>query len=503
MRAEGGTPTERHLAQLAAKSFLNLWSYPTPFRNQKQSGKGDGKELCDLLVVCGQHVIIFSEKTITWPSGDVGLAWRRWAKRALRDSAKQAKGAERWIAEHPDRIFLDRNCTVPFPIGLPSPDSGLVHRVIVARGASEACKEFRGDPSGRIVIRPTILGSGHWSENAEPFAIGDIDPSGSFVHVIDEDALGIVMRELDTIRDFTDYLEKKASFVRSGRLLEAHGEENLLAYYAIRINEHGDHDFVSSSERGNQIKIDRHRYRRLSEDDRYIAKKVADKISYLWDGLIETFTGPMLDGTSIVLDGYDFDLKKSECGVRYMALEHRFARRCHGEAVRSALEIGATTDRFFRLMKGEAGSKDSETAFFVLTLKYLNWMEEKGGYEHYRRKRAECAQVYAKGVLERFPHLKRVVGVSCEPPNQGRGGSEELVYAEQADWSDEARRAIREDCKTYGVLQKGMKETPWQGQEFPDAEPFVIDEGRVEPRHFKMNRKQRRAAAARARRAKD
>ena len=39
---------------------------------------------------------------------------------------------------------------------------------------------------------------------------------------------------------FTDYLEKKASFVRSGRLSRAYGEENLVAYYAIRINDRGE-----------------------------------------------------------------------------------------------------------------------------------------------------------------------------------------------------------------------------------------------------------------------
>lgn len=503
IKAEGGTAAERHLAKLANRSFLNLWSYPNPFRNQKQSGKGDGKELCDLLVVCGLHVIIFSEKTIAWPPGDVDLAWRRWAKRALRDSAKQAKGAERWIAEHPDRIFLDRECKVPFPIGLPSPDERIVHRVIVARGASEACKKFRADPLGRFVIRPAICDSDHWSENAEPFAIGDIDPSGSFVHVIDEDALDIVLGELDTIRDFTDYLERKTAFVRSGRLIEAHGEENLLAYYAVRINDRGDHDFVSSSEGGDQIRIDHHHYRRLSGDLRYIAKKEADKVSYVWDALIETFTRSMLDGTSIVLGGYDYNLRKSELGVRYMALEHRFARRCHGEAVGSALQIGRAQSRFFRLMIGEAGSKGSETAFFILTLKYLDWMEEKGGYEHYRLKRTELAEVYAKGVLERFHHLKRVIGISREPLDQGRGVSEDLIYAEQSDWSDDERCAIRKDCDAYGVFQEGMKRTPWQDQEFPDVETSVVEEGWPEPLHLRMNRKQRRAAAARARKSRD
>jgi hypothetical protein len=74
IRAEGVTVSERYLAKLAEKSFLNLWSYPNPYRNQKLSGRGDGKELCDLLVVCGQHIVIFSERSISWPNGELHVA---------------------------------------------------------------------------------------------------------------------------------------------------------------------------------------------------------------------------------------------------------------------------------------------------------------------------------------------------------------------------------------------------------------------------------------------
>lgn len=404
IKGEGGTHSERHLARLAEISFLNLWSYPSPFRNQKQSGKGDGKELCDLLVVCGDVIIVFSEKTISWPSGELNVAWRRWSKRAISDASRQAKGAERWITEHPDRIFLDRDCTVPFPISLPEKGSQIIHHVIVVKGASEECRKHVGSGSGSLLIKPEVVGEAHWKDSAQPFAIGDVEPSGSFCHVFDDVGLNFIMKELDTITDFTDYLEKRAAFIRSGRLREAHGEESLLAYYAVRINDKGDHDFVDDGV-AHAVTITRHHYDFLTKNPRYIAKKAADQVSYLWDNLIEIFTKPMLDGTSITLDGYEFDLKKNEIGARHMALLSRFARQCNGEAVRGALTKGISTDRFFRMMLGTAGSKGSETAFFIMTLKYLDWMEEKGGYEHYRLKRSELAEVYARGLLERFPYL--------------------------------------------------------------------------------------------------
>ena len=52
-RNEGVTPEEQYLQRLCDSSFLSLWSYAGPSRDQRSNGKSDGKELCDLLVVSG------------------------------------------------------------------------------------------------------------------------------------------------------------------------------------------------------------------------------------------------------------------------------------------------------------------------------------------------------------------------------------------------------------------------------------------------------------------
>jgi hypothetical protein len=59
IRADGATPSERYLAKLCQHSFLSLWSHSGVFRDQgRRNGKGDGKEVCDLLVVFENHIII-------------------------------------------------------------------------------------------------------------------------------------------------------------------------------------------------------------------------------------------------------------------------------------------------------------------------------------------------------------------------------------------------------------------------------------------------------------
>src|SRR4051812_34436003 len=98
VRSDGVTTAERYLKRLCDRSFLSLWSYPGLYRDQGGGGgKGDGKELCDLLVVFENYIIIFSDKDCAFPdSGDLERDWCRWYRRAVEHSAKQVWGAERW-----------------------------------------------------------------------------------------------------------------------------------------------------------------------------------------------------------------------------------------------------------------------------------------------------------------------------------------------------------------------------------------------------------------------
>src|SRR5438874_1117912 len=100
-KSTGTTPSERILSQLCEKTFLNFWSYPNIFRDQGNTARGgQGKEICDLLVVFGRDVIIFSDKDCAMPdSGNSGLDWSRWYDRAVAKSAKQIFGAERWLRQ--------------------------------------------------------------------------------------------------------------------------------------------------------------------------------------------------------------------------------------------------------------------------------------------------------------------------------------------------------------------------------------------------------------------
>ncbi len=246
-KAEGITDAERYLQSLCEHSFLSLWSYASVFRSQGQKNMGDGKEVCDLLVVFGDDVLIFSDKHCKFPdTGQLHVDWNRWFKRAVLDSAKQIWGAERWIRRFPGDLYLDRKCAQRFPISLPPPDRARFHRIVVAHDVTARCREAL-DGSGSLRIRPGLVGAAHYTgteESAEPFTIGNLDPEKGFVHVLDDTSLQVVMATLDTVSDFVAYLRSKERFISDGRLLFAAGEEELVAEYLSHLNADGEHDFV-------------------------------------------------------------------------------------------------------------------------------------------------------------------------------------------------------------------------------------------------------------------
>jgi hypothetical protein len=70
-KSSGLTPTENVLAALCEKSFLRLWNYPNLYY-------APGKELCDLLVVFENDVLIFSDKSCQYKAtADEKVGWWR------------------------------------------------------------------------------------------------------------------------------------------------------------------------------------------------------------------------------------------------------------------------------------------------------------------------------------------------------------------------------------------------------------------------------------------
>jgi hypothetical protein len=165
-----------------------------------------------------EQVLIFSDKSCAFPNtGDLGLDWSRWFRKAIWEAAKQAWGAERWLREHPDRVFLDRPCTYRFPLDIPPADLMCVHHIVVAHNAADLCATHFGGGTGTLVFNSDLGGQDHYSDpsSCSPFEVGWLDRSRRFVHVLDDDSLEILLTTRDTITDFVDYLQAKEELLHS------------------------------------------------------------------------------------------------------------------------------------------------------------------------------------------------------------------------------------------------------------------------------------------------
>lgn len=194
VKSEGVTVTERLLADLCERSFLKLWSYPNPFKDDK-------KELCDLLAVFDNHVFIFFDRenlSFEKEGNDPLVNWNRWKKKAIEKQINTALGAERYIKSGKP-IFLDENSTEPFPVTFDS-DKVTIHKIVVAHGAKEACEKFSDD---NVFGSVGIIYGDMDSSFPFPFMIGM--NKEHLVHVFDTHNLPIIFSELDTFYDLSTY----------------------------------------------------------------------------------------------------------------------------------------------------------------------------------------------------------------------------------------------------------------------------------------------------------
>jgi hypothetical protein len=424
LRGDDQTGSERYLASLARTSFLTLWSYPNVYTDEgRGAGKGDGKELCDLLVVFGSHVILFSDKDCEYRSHpDPKVAWARWYRRSIASSARQLSGARSWIERFPDRLFLDRQCRHPLPIKLPDKDHLKVHLVAVARGAVASAVEHwktvaerlgrssgltvgpPGHSSGSLMLCTEIERDQHLDR---PFQIGWPLGRDQCVHVFDDETLDVVVGVLDTVPDFVRYLDKKEELLRRPVELLVSGEEDLLAMYLSSTRSGNQEPSFPPISEGELVVLREGAWKELVADRSFRARERANRVSYHWDTLIEFQTSHLIAGSAHTFDG-DYAAAPMERVLRKMAEETRLVRRTLGAAVHRARSINRSGKRYTCTVFGPGVNG---RAYVILTLPKPKDMS----YEDYVEHRRYQLATYCEGCVANVPGIKEVLGIALEP----------------------------------------------------------------------------------------
>lgn len=440
-RGEGLTPQERYIGQICEKTFLSLWSYPGIHRDQK-NGTNTGKEVCDLLVVFENHIIIFSAKSCDFPkSDDVALDWGRWYKRAIHKSAEQIWGAERWILKNPDRLFTDPECSTKLPIPLPIAEKARVHRIAVAHGVAPRCKEvLKG--SGSLLFDSDISGK-QAHVQGKPFTVGFIDPKKGFVHVFDDTTFDIILKTLDTITDFVTYLSEKESLISSGRHISFAGEEDLLAFYLQNTNGQGKH-CLELLKSGDRIVIDSGFWDVFINSEERKAQIKEDKASYFWDTIIERLNKHILDNSLYYTNSSS--ISEIEISIRFLAKEPRFHRRVLSKGFLDIICKTPSNGKFTRVIPS---SEPEGPVYIFLVVSNFGF----SSHAKYREFRRGLLQDYCLITKLKFPHKKDFIGIATEPGNSGPK-SEDLIYFNASDWTEEQAQKARELQQQTGIMTK-------------------------------------------------
>ncbi len=454
----GFTDEEVFLNNLGANSFLRFWSWPSLFRDQGDSSKdGDGKEICDLTIVFGSDVILFSDKKIDFSTTkDVGVAWSRWSRRAIGNSVKQIKGARRWFEQYPERIFVDKQCNHKIPINIPDKNDIRFHNVVVCHGIEDILSSFNNEAS--FMFDNSIRGDSHWDKDkATPFCIGQIF-EGDFVHIFNESTIELVLREFSTTKDFTHYLSQREELLSSEKHIRALSESDIIQLYYENFDEETGGRSIWPKEllEADSAVIDMGGIQRLFENPSFLAKKQEDRISYFWDDLIERFSFHVLTGTAEHTN-WDHPIE-AEPSIRFLASTSRFERRILANAFKDFYEKAIPGQRGTRLCLDPANKENAYV--FCLVPRHHSFSSD----EEYREVRRGMIQDYC--AINKYLNrgVNSVFGIACKTRDDAQGltpeffnEGQDFVFLPGDDWEEndykEAEK-IHNEYVSHGLLVK-------------------------------------------------
>ncbi|HEE9764454.1 hypothetical protein ACL6MW_01560 [Pseudomonas putida] len=441
------TDSERYLAKLAKRAFLNFWSYSNPYTDE-----GEGKELCDFLVVFGNDVLIFSDKHCKFPNHqDIKVSWHRWFRSAIKKSVDQLTGAASFIERFPTRIYIDSACKIPLPVPLPPLNARRVHLIAVTRGSAEAAKNSWGNgSSSSLIINTAINGLG---EKDYPFMIGRPLHKKRFIHILDELTLDILLTELDTASDFVDYLVKKEEFLSSANLMACGEEELLAAYLSNPLPDFNGFSFPQLPHPEKLAILKEGGWSQFCRSDAYSLWKEHLELSYEWDRLIEYQTSHIQRGTAGVLHKYDADIKDlhaHELVLRKMAEEGRLTRRHLAESYDFLLSkqlVRNGENRFFRALVGPVRNN---RAYVLLVLICTPGQD----YDEYREARRESLAGYCRAIKLRVAGIEEVVGIASDPKSSPISTQDFLYMECRKQFSQEEKEAELAFLRSLGIWKE-------------------------------------------------
>ncbi|ENV58002.1 UNVERIFIED_CONTAM: hypothetical protein GN151_00270 [Acinetobacter sp. HSTU-ASm16] len=441
------TESEKLVNELGSKSFLRFWTWPNLFRDQE-----NGKEICDLIIVFGNDILLISDKKIEFNTEkDPEIEWKRWYKKAITKSLSQTLGAERWIRKFPNRLFVDKGCTEAFPINFDISQAKF-HHILVTHGLENVLEKTLGYASLQFT-------NDHKLSDHQPFKIGLINQGNPFFHVFTEKTLQDSLGHFDTANDFIEYLKLREFFFLTNKDVSLNAEGDLITlWYASYDKNIKKRNIFSNSEMNkDSVNLNYPTFDKFIDREDFKLRKELDKNSYVWDALIESFSFHILNGTSVDNTNWT-EIHEIEEKIRNMAKANRFQRRILGDSF-----VGMYYD--FKNKRGTRLSTISglEQAYLFFCLPVA---VEYGSMEQYREVRKMMLHEYAVIRKLKHPEIKSLVMIGFASARDGSildtsffEEGNDFGYIDFSDWSEEENnqaKYVLAEYEKYNLVGKNQ-----------------------------------------------
>jgi hypothetical protein len=237
-------------------------------------------------------------------------------------------------------------------------------------------------------------------------------------------------------------LERKESLIRSNTAIFVSGEEDLLAFYLMQANEKSMHDFTICGEY-KAIFLEKGFWRDFCSHPQRLEQLKQDEVSYIWDGLIERFAHHALNATQYYTNC--IELSNTEICLRFMARETRMARRL---IVKGLVDLYTNTPDGTRRTRYFKPISYNGPFYVFLSLPQPDFLS----YEQYREARFSLLQACCMVVKYVFPEALDIVGIASEPIRPDASCSEDLLYLDAREWSNELNMEAELLHKDLGIL---------------------------------------------------
>lgn len=248
---------EEYVNQLAFASYLKYWCYPNP-----KDIRGDNTEICDLLIAFRDVIILISIKNHSFDGN-----YDRYKKKVIHKSTSQLNGAERKLFKSQRAVYVKH------------PDR----------------KEELFEPQRYSKVYKLTINAG---EQFEHYELSDSASNKGFISILNKETFEAIIQELDTIKDFVEYLDEREKLLFSHRKVQIKcSEKDLLAVFLTNGREFPI-DYTPSNFKEITLSA-KGAWEAYDKSKPTLRKRHANKASYFIDNLVQNDILKLPDGETL------------------------------------------------------------------------------------------------------------------------------------------------------------------------------------------------------------